>query len=177
MSPRRTRRSFGLGCILVATIAATVYSQKAGDDAEPAIAAVSDEDEARVASILEMEPLVRAPGDNEPRWLLKQRLNAALRVLTAATEQFKRGVPGIDSDTLQNRFMDASHRVARCRLDLATRPAERIEVLEQMAALARDHERFVKANRGVGKGTALEVDLAQFERLDAEIRLLNERER
>jgi hypothetical protein len=164
------RKSYWLGLALLVALTATVYSQKQPTGTQPE----SAEDVAKVSALLDAEPLTRAPGDDELRWHMKQRLNAALQVLQVSSQQFKTGVPGVDQPELQSRSIAAAHRVAACQLDLAQNQQERIEALERMVALTRQQERFCSANAAAGIISTVVLDVARYERLDAEVNLLKE---
>lgn len=159
--------------ILGLTVAAALL-HRTSDDFAWGAGRDSTPDDQQDLSSLEGEPLERAPGDDDLRWLMKQKLNFARRVRFAATKRLMTGVPGVDTTALQDRYVAASERVAVSQLDLATTKKERIEALEGALSHASWHEKLVRAGVAQGKMTDTELSVALYERLDAQIKLSRE---
>ena len=171
------RKSLMFVVVLVCLVTGATYSPKSLGNAAPPADIESGNDDAKVRALLGTQALEHLPGDDELEWLLKQRHNAALRSLPLAIEHSSTGVPGVDTAELQTRYIAAVHRLTASQIELAKTQQERIEVRDRILALARQHERFVNANAGIGRFGGPDVHVALHERLEAQIMLLKEQKR
>lgn len=177
MKRRIPRGSSVLILALLALAPAIVYSQKPAGEAPPAVEQAPGWIRARVAELVDAKDLERAADDDAVGWMVKQRDNAARRVLQEALRQYQTGVPGVHPVSLQERTIEAAHRLGECRLEAARTKEERVAVREQLFALALEQASVTRIAVGIGRSSQIEVDRASFESLDAQIKLARERAR
>jgi hypothetical protein len=161
---RRPRR------LTVCLLAAAVVQSAGGKP--PA----ADKFEVKYPALLSAKPRPEAPGDDEPRKLLKARYNAALAAARDeyAFEEFvkHRGPSQLDDPDGRyawlKRFVDAG-------LDLCDTPAEKVAILANYLEVTKELERLEKVRYEAGRSGVGSFERTRYERLDAEIQLLRAR--
>jgi hypothetical protein len=148
------------GCILLAA-AGSSAGQKADDEKKPAPEKVD----------WETAPQRKAPpGADELHRLRIARYNAALEELQARDQELTFGTR---SDT--GLVLSVGDRLREAALALSNTPAERILVLQQAVDYGKSIERMMDAKMDAGTAKVADCAMARYWRLDAEIRLLEEK--
>jgi outer membrane protein TolC len=112
-------------------------------------------------------PRARAdePKDARVKELLKERLAVLQEVAKLVAREYQAGKGSID------RLRRAQMAVIAARVELCDTDKERIAVLEEAVALARNNERLAAALDQTGNVPASDPLLAKADRLEAEIAL------
>ncbi len=123
---------------------------------------------------LTLEPLEAKPDDSELRKLQVARYNAAAAELAARRAILHAGSPplaGYDGPAL----MESARRLHKARLALAAEASQRIRAHEQYVEFLKSWEDTVEDLVENGRTSTVELHLARYRRLDAEIDLLREK--
>ena len=148
------------GCILLAA-AGPLAGQKA-DDENNAL----PENKGYWATVPQRKV---PPGADELLRLRIARYNAALEELQALDQQMLAG------RILKEFALDAGDRLRESALALCNTPAERILVLQQAVDYGKDMEKIAEAKLDAGTVSVADYAMVRYWRLDAEIRLLQEK--
>jgi len=153
-----------LGVLLLSSaLAGPAVADPTGREPDPA--------EEPTPAYLKREPLKPAPGDTPLRKLEKERFNAALAAAQARYLEYLSGRGTIEIT------LDSVQRLADAELALTDKPAERVAILERGLGLYRDAEKVAELRFEAGKITLADREEARYLRLNAEIRLLREKEK
>lgn len=109
--------------------------------------------------------------DGELARLFKDRHNAAAALSQLRVREYQVGRGLIESVLLAHQQLCSS------KLEIAATQAEHVATHERMVELARQLETAVSARVAVGLGSAGDSVQARYARLDAEVRLLQAREK
>jgi hypothetical protein len=113
-----------------------------------------------------LKPVEPAAGDSELQQKLKERHNAAVKLLELRIAEYKKGV----RDT--GPVFEAGHLVSEAKLDLDPSPQARISVLEQTLEVAKLVESNFQQQIDKGFGSKGDLERARFARLTVEVQLL-----
>jgi hypothetical protein len=127
-------------------------------------------DKDKLPAILRAKPVQPGPRDGALRKLLVARFNAAVAEVQSLHEEYTAGRIRVDE------MFDAARRGLDSGQELYERPADRLRLFEQSLEVAREVERIAEARHGGGKSPASERERARYHRLDAEIRVLRNRQ-
>lgn len=106
--------------------------------------------------------------DDKLRSLRKRRAQTALAECVARMAEYQAGISQI------TKALESAQRFASSLLDLEPDSKTRLIILRQNLAIAQDLEKFADISREHGGGRSSDLALATYERIDAEIRLLQE---
>jgi RNA polymerase sigma factor (sigma-70 family) len=141
-----------------------------GDDkpAEKDAAEPRPEDEPKEfeVALLKREFLAADPKDDALRKLLKERFNAALGEVQALHKRIETGAATVDL------LADAGRRLQSAGLEVYDDPKEKVALLEQYAALAKEVEHIIDVQHQAGRANVADWHRARYFRADAEIALL-----
>jgi hypothetical protein len=112
------------------------------------------------------KPVIANPKDDELRKLQIERYNEGLEELKSLTELMLRGTK------TPERYFDAGKRFVQSGLDVFDKPEDRIALLTDYVAFAKDNENVFQTQLQGGKVAAADTHLASYYRIDAEIQLL-----
>jgi len=118
-----------------------------------------------------LKPVEPAAGDSELQQKLKERHNAAVRLLEIRIAEYKKGV----RDT--GPVFEAAHLVSEAKLDLDPSPQARINVLEHTLEVAKLVESTFQQQIDKGFGSKGDLERARFARLTVEVQLLRAKEK
>jgi hypothetical protein len=130
-----------------------------------------DPAEEALPAYLKREPLKPAEGDSALRKLQKERFNAALATTKARYQEYLAGRGTTDM------LLDSVQRLTTADLELTDKPAERIAILEKRLALYREADKIMEARYQAGRISLADREEMRYQRLDAEIQLLREKEK
>ncbi|MFO0878273.1 MAG: hypothetical protein U0840_13055 [Gemmataceae bacterium] len=105
------------------------------------------------------------PGDDALRGLQVQRYNVALEELRLRCEDFKRNL------TPKVTVFEAGRNLLQAELELQTRPADRVKVLEEVVELMRWYEKRMEQREKDNLITRADLRRVQYTRLSLEIDL------
>lgn len=120
-------------------------------------------------SIIEL--LVKEDSDDEMTRLMKERCRVAIVECVCRLEETKQGRAPV------SQVLEASRRVASSMLALDPDTATRIAIRDQDLQITKSIERFAKLNLENGTGTYQELYQARYERIESQIRLLEEKKK
>ncbi len=126
------------------------------------------EDQANEPPKLILEFLRKVPlqGGTPLEQKLAERHNAAVDLLEARADQYKKGVSDL------NLVLDAARLVVEAKLDLAKNPKERLEVLNRTLPLAKYIEERTRQVWEKGLGSKADYQRALLGRLSIEVEIL-----
>jgi hypothetical protein len=131
----------------------TVAQAQAAQDVDPRITAF-------------LKPIETADGDSELRKKLKERHNAAVRLLQERVNEYKKGVRDASF------VFDAARLTADAKLDLAETAESRAAVLEQVLDIAKLIETHLQQQLDKGFGSQGDLERARYGRLSVEVEIL-----
>jgi len=145
--------------ILAGSLATLAIAQRAPTTA-PGKAAI----DATFQSLVEIVPA--NPADSELQTKLKERHNAAAKLLGFRLEEYHRGMRDL------NGVLEAARLAVDTKLDLAATPQERQRILEQTVEVAKSFEQVTERQVKMGVAPNSDLERARFARLSAEVELL-----
>jgi hypothetical protein len=154
--------------IASAACVGVVFLCVAGSGASPTNAAprqgAGQDVDAKITAFL--KPVEMADGDSELRKKLKERHNAAVRLLEERVSEYKRGVRDASF------VFDAARLTADAKLDLAESVEARGTVLEQALDIAKIIETHLQKQLDSGFGSKGDLERARYGRLSVEVEIL-----
>jgi len=118
-----------------------------------------------------LKPVEPAAGDSELQQKLKERHNAAVKLLEERINEYKKGVRDISA------VFEAGRLAADAKLDLDPSPKARIAVLEQTLDAARELEASLQVQLDKGFGSKGDLQRARLARLSVEVDLLKAKQK
>jgi hypothetical protein len=112
-----------------------------------------------------------APGDSELRQKLKERHNAAVRLLDERVKEYKKGLRDAGP------VFEAARLAAEAKLDLAENAEERTAALDQALEVARVIETYLQKQLDAGFGSRGDLERARYNRLSVEVELLKAKQK
>jgi hypothetical protein len=112
------------------------------------------------------KPLEANAKDDELRKLQIERYNETLVELASLIELVLRG------SKTPERLFDAQKRFVQSGLEVFDKPEDRITLLTDYVAMAKDAEKVFQAQLQAGRVAQADAHLATYNRIDAEIQLL-----
>lgn len=147
-------------CLTVAVL----FLAGSGSSASRAAQPQSQQVDPKVAAF--MKPVEAADGDSELQKKLKERHNAAARLLEERVSEYHRGVRDASF------VFDAARLVADAKLDLAENAEARTAVLEQVLEMAKLAETHLQKQIDSGFGSKADLERARYGRLSVEVDIL-----
>ena len=124
----------------------------------------------KLPALFAYDPIKEEPNDDASRKLLKARYNALLAEARIVCARLQFGWCGKDDEDhrygLWQRFIQAA-------MSLYDDPTERLAILANYVELAKDEVELMRLRHKVGRCRIGDVHRAEYERLNAEIQLLN----
>jgi hypothetical protein len=145
-------------------VAAMAHAEGGATAAAPAANAADADMDSAVAAFL--QPSTPAPGDDALRQKMKERYDAAVRLLQLRVEAHRKGL----SDT--SSVFEAARVVAEAKLDLAQNTDERKAVLDPLVNILKVVEDRMQKELSSGFGSESDLQRAKLARLTAEVELL-----
>lgn len=124
----------------------------------------------KLPALLSGKPLKEDPSDDEMRKLLKARYNESVAALKEYYELTS--LPGVDTIYSLDELYGGWHRLLTAGLALSNRPGEKIALLTQYIDIVKAIEKDQQARYDAGRTHLTDLHRARYERLDAEIQLL-----
>jgi hypothetical protein len=118
-----------------------------------------------------IKPVEVDPGDSELRKKLKERHNAAAKMLEERINDYKKGVRDA------GQVYEAARLTAEAKQDLAENAEARIVVLEQVLEVAKLFESSLQQQLDKGFGSKADLERARYARLSVEIELLKAKQK
>src|SRR5262245_56184807 len=103
-----------------------------------------------------LKPVEIGPKDGELEKKLKERQNAAVKLLEARVEEYKKGIRDMAP------VFVAARLIAEAKLDLATDPKTKVAVLEQILEVAQALEQHLHQQVDKGFGSQAEYQRARL---------------
>jgi hypothetical protein len=120
--------------------------------------------DATFQSLVEIVPA--DPADSELQAKLKERHNAAAKLLGFRLEEYHRGMRDMSG------VLEAARLAVDTKLDLAATAQERQRILEQTVEVAKSFEQVTERQVKMGVAPNSDLERARFARLSAEVMLL-----
>jgi hypothetical protein len=118
-----------------------------------------------------LKPVAIAGGDSELQKKLKERHNAAVKMLEERANEYKKGVRDI------NPVFEAARLTAEAKLDLAENAEARTAVLKQLLEVAKLIENNLTQQQVKGIGSKADLERARYARLTLEVELLRAKQK
>jgi hypothetical protein len=147
------------------TIAVLCLASSGGSNSTTATqTAATQEVDPKVLAFL--KPAEIADGDSELQKKLKERHNAAVRLLEERVNEYKRGVRDASF------VFDAARLTADAKLDLASTAEARSATLQQVLDVAKIVEGHLQQQLDKGFGSKADLERARYDRLNVEVEIL-----
>jgi hypothetical protein len=165
----------GVGC-LVAWLPGQPRQRALAQDAQPPLRDLvakreNTPTEKAVKMIMTAKPLEAATGDDAVKKLLKERYNTAVRVLTGRWAYYEDGRIPI------HHLAEAVFLIRDSRMELDEGPVDFLVVLGLALDLAKEREAAEEGALNRGTGSVIDVEIARYNRLGAEIQLLRAKQK
>ncbi len=118
-----------------------------------------------------LKPVEIAEGDSELQKKLKERHNAAVKLLEERVSEYKKGARDIGP------VFEAARLTAEAKLDLAEGAQARTAVLEQLLDVAKLIESHLQQQLTKGFGSKGDLERARYARLTLEVELLRAKQK
>jgi len=118
-----------------------------------------------------LKPVAIAGGDSELQKKLKERHNAAVKMLEERVNEYKKGVRDINS------VFEAARLTAEAKLDLAENVEARTAVLTQLLDVSKLVENNLTQQLAKGHGSKADLERAHYARLTLEVELLRAKQK
>jgi hypothetical protein len=113
-----------------------------------------------------MKPIDVADGDTDLQRKMKERHNAAVRLLELRVEEYHKGI------IQMTPVFEAARAVADAKLELAGNDDERLKVSQQEVDVAKAVEARLEKQVASGFGSEADLQRAKLTRLNAEVEVL-----
>jgi hypothetical protein len=161
MKHQRFLRGLGMLTLLAIPLGGFAIPSPAAQPAQPA--------EPKLPAILTAKPLQAGPGDDDLRKLLIARYNAAVAEAAGRIQEFQTGHCNLEA------MAGVARRLVDSGLELRDKAADQVTLREQFLELAKEIEKIVQVRFEAGRISPADLELAHYERLDAEIQVLKAR--
>jgi hypothetical protein len=118
-----------------------------------------------------LKPVEPAAGDTELQKKLKERHNAAVKLLEERINEYKKGIRDVSV------VFEAGRLAADAKLELDPSPQARIAVLEQTLEAAKELEASLQKQLDKGFGSKGDLQRARLARLNVEVDLIKAKQK